>query len=84
MDHITIPIPDGLDDRQKSDLVGWLTDLARQTVSAQSPFEADPAFRAEATKRIKQGMADVAAGGVCDSKEAMRRIAEKHGLAPPA
>ena len=30
MDELTIPIPDGLSEAQKSDLTAWLTSLAQQ------------------------------------------------------
>lgn len=84
MDKLTIPIPDGLPDDQKRDLAGWLTQLAREATSPGPGADADPAAREEITRRIKRGMADFEAGRFCDAREAMRRIAERHGLTPPA
>lgn len=81
MDHLTIPIPEGLDDRQKADLIGWLAEQAQEVVGKRLPLEADPAFHAEAIARIKRGMADVDAGRTITSEVAKRRISSKHGLA---
>ena len=84
MDQISIPIPDGIDERQKADLRGWLTELASQVTKLTSAMEDDVSVRAEVTRRIKAGMADIEAERFCDSKEAIRRIAERHGLTLPA
>ena len=51
MDHLTIPIPEGLDDRQKADLAGWLSEQAREAAGKRLPIEDEPVFRAEAAAR---------------------------------
>lgn len=83
MDHITIPIRDGLDERRKSDLAAWLTELASQVTDASRTIDNDPAIRAEAVRRAKRGMSEVSAGHGVDGREAMRRIAEKNGFVLP-
>jgi hypothetical protein len=83
MDHLSIPIPEGLDDRQKADLAGWLSEQAREAAGKRLPIEDDPAFHAEAVPRIKRGMKDAEAGKVLTSNEARRRIAGKYGFAEP-
>jgi predicted transcriptional regulator len=83
MDHLTIPIRDGLDERRKADLAEWLTDLASQVTDASPAVDDDPVVRAEAVQRGKRGMAEVAAGLGVDGREAMRRIAEKNGFSLP-
>lgn len=80
MDHITIPIPEGLPEDRKSEIVGWLTDLARQVTSDGPSLDDDPAIRAEAIQRIKRGMVDVETGRFCDSSEARRRLDGKLNL----
>ena len=80
MDHITIPIPDGITEDRKADIADWLTDLARQVTSDEASLDDDPEVRAQVTRRIKRGMADVDAGRFCDSTEARRRLDEKLGL----
>jgi predicted transcriptional regulator len=84
MDHLTIPIPEGLPEDRKADLAGWLTDLARQATAGPASFEDDPQVRAEIVRRIRAGRADADAGRVCDSTTAMRRLADATGLASPA
>lgn len=83
MDHITIPIPKGLDADRKADITGWLTDLVNQVTTVGPAIDDDPAVRAKATQRIKQGMAEIESGQGVDGREAMRRIAEKYGLTLP-
>lgn len=76
MDHLTIPIPDGLPEEQKRDLAGYLTDQVRQITGVGSLIDEDPEVRAEIVRRIKRGMADIKAGRYCDGEEARRRMAE--------
>ena len=83
MDHITIPIRDGLDERRKADIAQWLTELASQVTDDAPAIDDNPAIHAEAVRRAKRGMAEVAAGRGVDGREAMRRIAEKNGFSLP-
>ena len=82
MDHITIPIPDGMPEDQKADLTGWLTQQVEE-MTRRLPCEDDPAWQAETARQIKRGMEDIKAGRCCDSKEAKKRIAESHGFELP-
>lgn len=77
MEHITIAIPDGLDERQKADLIGWLSMKAAEASPQRLPFEDDPQWQAETARRIRQGMADIEAGRTMNSDEAQRRLAER-------
>ena len=77
MEHVIIPIPDGLDETQKSQLTLWLTDRAAEATPVSLPFANDPDWQAEAARRIKRGLEDVKAGRVFDSQEARRRIADR-------
>ncbi|MEM9416512.1 MAG: hypothetical protein AAGA29_13705 [Planctomycetota bacterium] len=83
MDHLTIPIRDGLDERRKADLAEWLTDLASQVTEDTLAVDDDPAVHAQAVRRAKRGMSEVEAGRGVDGREAMRRIAEKNGFSLP-
>lgn len=83
MDKLIIPIPDGIDAQQKAELTGWLTDLAKQVTGGIPAVDDDPEVRAEIARRIKRGMAEIEAGQGVDGREAMRRIAEHHGLTIP-
>lgn len=76
MDHITIPIPEGLPADQKRDLTGYLTDQVKEITGDQPAIDADPEVRAEIVRRIKRGMEDVKAGRFCDGDEARRRLAD--------
>lgn len=76
MDHITIPIPEGLPADQKHDLASYLTDHVKQMTGAGPALDDDPEVRAEIIQRIKRGMADMEAGRFCDGTEARRRMAE--------
>lgn len=80
MDHIRIPVPEGLPDDRKADLIGWLTDLARQAASDESVLDQDDAVREQVARRIKDGMADADADRVLDSTEARRRLDAKLGI----
>ncbi|MHC4994390.1 MAG: hypothetical protein ACYTGQ_04975 [Planctomycetota bacterium] len=82
MDHITIPIPDGIAEDRKAELTEWLTGLANAFAGDGPSLDDDPAVREEITRRIKQGMADVEAGRFCDSVEARRRLDEKLRIDP--
>lgn len=55
---------------------------AKGVVMSPQTFDdlAEKVFQAEIAARIKQGMADVAAGRVVEGEQAMKEIAEKHGL----
>lgn len=83
MDHITIPIPEGLPAEQKRDLTGYLTDQAKEITGDQPAIDADPEARAEVVRRIKRGLADVEAGRFCDGTEARRRMAEHMSTTRP-
>jgi len=83
MEHLTIPIPDGMDDGQKADVTAWFTKLAEELSPKRLPIEDDPAFQEEVTASIKRGMADVNAGRTRPAKEVMREIAAKYGLTVP-
>ena len=83
MDHISIPIPDGMDETQKAELTQWLSLKAAEASPERMPFEDDPEWRTEAAARIKRGMADVEAGRVRDASEVMHELADKHGLTLP-
>ena len=76
MDHLTIPIPDGLPEDQKRDLTGWLTDQVKQITGDGPAIDDDPEVRAEIVRRIKEGMKAVDEGRYCDGQEARRRMAE--------
>lgn len=80
MDHITIPIPDGMDERQKADITGWLTDLVEDLLPKRLPCEDDPQWQAEVARRIKLGMEDIKAGRCLPAKESLRKIADEFGL----
>jgi len=83
MDHITIPIPDGLDEAQKAELTAWLSQKAAEASPDRLPCEDDPEWQAEAAARINQGLADVQAGRVNTSEQARQRLADKCGQARP-
>jgi len=80
MAHLEIPIPDDLDERQRADLTGWLTELARQQIAGRLPCEDDPEWHAEAVRRFKRGMADAQEGRVLSLEELKRRVNERHGF----
>lgn len=80
MDHLTIPIPDGMDDAQKAELTQWLTLQAAETVPESLPLERDPAWQAETAEKIRQGMEDVKAGRTRPAKEVLDHLAQKYGL----
>ena len=80
MDHITIPIPEGLPEDQKRDLTGYLTDQAREIVGGGGAIADDPAVQAEIARRIKTGMEAADAGRVFTSTEARERLDAKLGI----
>jgi predicted transcriptional regulator len=83
MDHLTIPIPDGISEARKAEIAGWLTNMASQLTDESVAIDDDPAVRSDAIRRIKQGMAEIDAGQGVDGHEAMRRIAERNGFTLP-
>lgn len=84
MDHITIPIPDGLDATQKAELTDWLRKEVQAVFPERMPLEDDPAWRAEATQGIRRALRDVEAGRVMSSAEAIKRLDAKIGFQRPA
>lgn len=83
MDHLSIPIPDGLAASRKEELTRWLTGIASQVVESEPSVDDDPAIRKQAIERIRVGLAEIEAGRGVDGHDAMRRIAERHGLSVP-
>jgi len=83
MDHLTIPIPDGIPAEQKRDLAGYLTEHAKGFTGEGVAIDDDPDVRASIVEKIKRGMADIEAGRFVDGREAMQRIADKNGLTLP-
>lgn len=84
MDHITIPIPDGMDATQKAELADWLCKEVKAALPERLPMEDDPAWQAEAARGIQRAMQDVEAGRVMDSAEAIKRLDTKIGYQRPA
>ena len=80
MDHLQIPIPDGLPEDQKRDLTGWLTQQVEQITGEGPSIDDDPEVRAEIVRRIKEGMKAVDEGRVYTSEEARAYIEEKLGI----
>lgn len=74
MEHITIPIPEGLPADQREDLIGWLTREAAATQPKREAFEDDPAWQTETARRIEAGIEAAEAGRVTTSTEARRRL----------
>ncbi|MCH8218304.1 MAG: hypothetical protein IH892_16220 [Planctomycetes bacterium] len=83
MDHVSIPIPEGMDETQKAALTQWLSLKAAEATPDRLPCEDDPEWQAETSAQIKQGMEDVKAGRMITSAEARQRFAEKYGSAKP-
>ena len=83
MDHITIPIPEGLPADQKRDLAGYLTDQVKEITGDQPAIDDDPQARAEIVRRIQRGLDEIEAGRGVGGREALGRIAERHGLTTP-
>jgi len=83
MAHLEIPIPDDVDERQRAALTGWLTELAHQRIAGDLAGEDDPAWHAEAVRRIKQGVRELDEGKGISLDEFKRRIADRFGIAPP-
>ncbi|MHC4995559.1 MAG: tautomerase family protein [Planctomycetota bacterium] len=80
LDHITIPIPEGLPEDQKRDLTAWLTEQAHEVTGRGEVIDDDPEVREEIVRRIKRGMADIAAGNVLNARQSMREIAKETGI----
>ncbi|MGB0766326.1 MAG: hypothetical protein ACPGYV_01300 [Phycisphaeraceae bacterium] len=80
MDHINIPIPDGMDEEQKAELIRWLHYQVELATAGPQPGEDDPEWRAEAVRRVKRGLEDIKAGRVMTSAECRRQLDEKLGI----
>jgi len=80
MEHLKIPIPEGLPEDQKRDLTGWLTQQVEQITGEGPAIDDDPEVRAEILRRIKEGMKAVDEGRVYTSEEARAYIEEKLGF----
>lgn len=80
MDHLQIPIPEGLTEDQKRDLTGWLTSQVEEITGQGPAIDDDPAVRAEIVRRIKEGMKAADEGRVYTSEEARAYIEEKLGM----
>ena len=81
MDHLSIPIPDGMDDAQKAELAQWLALQAAEAVPESLPLEGEPHWQAETAEKIRQGLEDVKAGRTRPAKEVLDHLAQKYGLA---
>lgn len=77
MDHISIPIPDGMDERQKSELTRWLRKKAAEATPQRLPCEDDAEWQAETAAHIARGMADTDAGRTRRAKDGLREIADE-------
>jgi len=85
MDHINIPVPDGLTENRKADLIGWLTDLAHRAANGTPAIDQDDDdARDQVAQRIKDGMKDIEAGRFVDSDQARSRLDKKLGIDRPA
>ena len=84
MDHLTIAIPDGLDDAQKAQLEQWLTLQAAEAIPASLPAESDPTWQAETRAQILRGIDDIEAGRTRPAREVLDQLATKYGLSRPA
>lgn len=80
MDHLNIPIPDGMPEDQKRDLTGWLTKQVQEITGDGPAIDDDPEVRAEIVRRINEGMKAVDEGRVYTSEEARAYIEEKLGF----
>lgn len=83
MDHITIPIPDGMDAAQKAELTNWLRKEVASALDRRMPLEDDVSWQAETARGIKRAMQDVETGRVSDSAEAMKRLDRRIGFNRP-
>ncbi|MBI1337730.1 MAG: hypothetical protein GC164_12315 [Phycisphaera sp.] len=83
MDHITVPIPDGLAEEQKRDLTGYLDQEVERITGNLSAIDDKPEVRDEITRLIRRGMAEVESGQGINGQEALQRIAGRHGLTAP-
>lgn len=80
VDHLTIPIPDGMPEDQKADLAGWLTDLVKRVARGSEPVRDDPESRARVAARMKRGIAEIDAGQGMDARQSLREIADEFGI----
>ena len=80
MDHITIPIPEGMDETQKAELTQWLSKRIAEATPDRLPFEDDPDWQMDTASRIKRGMQDVQAGRTRPAKQGLRQIADELGV----
>ncbi|MEM9416346.1 MAG: hypothetical protein AAGA29_12855 [Planctomycetota bacterium] len=83
MDHITIPIPEGMDASQKAAVTQWLALQVAEVVPQRLPCEDDREWQAETAQRIQRGMEDVRAGRTRPADEVMTHLANKYGLTLP-
>lgn len=80
MQHITVPIPDGIDEDQQLELTAWLSMKAAEASPDHLPCEDDPTWQAEAAARIRSGMDDVKSGRVFTASQARQRLEENLGF----
>ncbi len=80
MEHVNIPIPDGLDEAQKHDLIGWLSMKAAEASPDHLPCEDDQAWQAKTTEAIQKGMDEIDAGQGIDARQSMRDLAAELGI----
>lgn len=80
MDHITIPIPEGLPADQREDLIGWLTKEAAAAMPDREAFEDDPAWLEKTARRIKASTSQADAGQMLTSIECRRHLDAKLGI----
>ena len=79
----TVPIPDELDARVRAHVQRRGDDLAAfvsRALRDQLDYEDNAEFQAQATARIKRGMADFEAGRTRPAKQALQQIADELGL----
>jgi len=80
MEHITIPIPEGLPADQREDLVGWLTKEAAAALPEREAFEDDPVWQAETARRIKASAEQADAGNTLTATDCRRHLDAKLGI----
>ncbi len=83
MDHITIPIPDGMDAVQKAELTDWLRKEVACAVDRRMPLEDDASWQAQTAQGIKRAMQDIEAGRVFSSADAIKRLDSRLGYKRP-
>lgn len=80
MEHINIPIPDGLPAEQREELVGWLTKQAAAALPQRASYEDEQAWQRATAQRIKAGIDAANAGEVLTSSQARRELDVKLGI----